>query len=109
VDKIRIFGLGTLAVWNFDREGNVSGFATSSAGGVILRRAPVTATYTLDSDCTGPLTFEAAQAHWDIVVTRDGREGAYIRVDDGTIATRYIKKRCRSCCRYRKISTIFRS
>ena len=87
----------------------MSGFATSSAGGVIVRRAPVTATHTLDSDCTGTLTFEAAaQAHWDIVVTRGGREGAYIRVDDGTIATRYIKKRCRSCCGYRRISTIFR-
>jgi hypothetical protein len=92
VDKIRIFGLVTLAVWNFDGEGNVSGFAASSAGGVIVRRAPVTATYTLDSDCIGTLTFEAAQAHWDIVVTRK-KERTYIRVDDGTIATRYIKKR----------------
>jgi hypothetical protein len=67
----------TVAGGTFDGDGNVSGFATSSAGGVIVRRAPVTATYTLDSDCTGTLTFEAAQAHWDIVVTREKREDVH--------------------------------
>ena len=81
----------TLGVHTFDGAGNLSGFNTMSHGGQILRNT-VAATYTLNSDCTGTITFPAINANWEIVVTRDGREGAYIRVDEGTIATRSIKK-----------------
>jgi len=50
----------------------------------------------LDADCTGTLTYRldsgGADVHFDIVVTRDGDEGAYVRTDPGTISTRVIKK-----------------
>ncbi|MGH7773917.1 MAG: hypothetical protein ACREQA_16965 [Candidatus Binatia bacterium] len=81
----------TLGVHTFDGAGNLSGFNTMSHGGQILRNT-VAAIYTLNSDCTGTITFPVINANWEIVVTRDGREGAYIRVDEGTIATRSIKK-----------------
>ena len=81
-----------MAVWNFDGQGNMSAFNTVSLGGEI-RRDSVNATYTVDSDrCTATLTFEGG-GHFDLFITRDGSEGAAIRVDDGFIATRSIKKR----------------
>jgi len=80
-----------LTVHIFDGQGGLTGFTTMSHGGQIIENPNLQATYTLDSDCTGLLTF--ADAQWRIVVTRDGREGAYIRIDPGTIATRSIKKR----------------
>ena len=87
-----MFPVVSVAVNIFDGAGDMSGFATQSLGGVIRQRVPIAATYTLDADCTGTLTFGGG-SHWEIFVTRDGREGAYIRVDDGFIATRSIKKR----------------
>ncbi len=87
------FPVVTLAVWNFDGEGNVSGFATSSRGGEITRRADVTATYTLDSDCTGTFTFVPGMPGWELFVTRDGSEGATLNLNAGTIATRSFKRR----------------
>ncbi len=80
-----------LAVHIFDGKGVVTGFTTMSHGGEIIENNNLQAFYTLDSDCKGTLTFP--DANWRIVITRDGREGAYIRTDPGTIATRYIKKR----------------
>ncbi len=80
-----------LAVHIFDGNGGLTGSTTMSHGGQIIENPNLQATYTLDSDCTGLLTF--ADAQWRIVVTRDGREGAYLRIDPGTIATRSIKKR----------------
>ncbi len=71
----------------------MTGFATMSHGGQIIEKSNLQATYTLDSDCSGRLTFPDPKAEWRIVITRDGREGAYIRTDPGTIATRFIKKR----------------
>ena len=81
----------SLAVHIFDGNGGLTGFTTMSHGGQIIENPNLQATYTLDSNCTGSLTFP--EARWRIVVTRDGREGAYIRVDDGTIATRSIRTR----------------
>ena len=81
-----------VGVHTFDGAGNMSGFNTQSQGGVIRQRVPVEATYTLDADCTGTITIPAANAEWEIVVTRDGREGEYIRVDQGHIARRSIRK-----------------
>ncbi len=87
----RTFPRVALAVHIFDGEGGLTGFTTMSHGGQIIENSNLQATYTLDSDCTGRLTFPDAK--WRIVITRDGREGAYIRTDAGTIATRSIKKR----------------
>ncbi len=77
-------------VETFDGEGNWSVRFTGSFGGEIRSQAEGSGTYTLNSDCTG--TIHGRNDNWDLFVTRDGREGAIIRTDDGTIATRYIKK-----------------
>jgi len=79
-------------VYTFDGEGNMSGVASQSRGGVTFERIAVSATYTLDDDCTGTITFSAAGERFHIFISRDGREGNFIRVDQGTIATRTIKR-----------------
>ena len=43
----------------FNGIGNVSGVQSSSRGGKIGRREAVSSTYTVDSDCTGMVTFRA--------------------------------------------------
>jgi hypothetical protein len=82
----------TIAVWNFDGRGNMSGFGTASAGGTITRRLPLTATYTLDSDCTGTFQFGSG-AGWELFVTFDGSEGETLNLNTGSIATRSFKRR----------------
>jgi hypothetical protein len=82
-----------LAVWNFDGQGNVSGFATASDGGKILRRTPIAATYTLDSDCTGTFTFVPGMPGWELFVTSDGKKGRTLNLNEGTIATRSFERR----------------
>jgi len=80
--------------WTFDGQGNLTGFATQSHGGTITYRQPVSATYTLDPDCVGILEFSAGERpRWHLVVTKDGSEGAALRIDAGHTATRYFKKR----------------
>jgi len=78
-------------VYTFDGEGKMSGVASRSLGGVVTERAKVSATYSLDDDCMGNLTFSTGE-RFDIFISRDGREGNFIRVDQGTIATRTIKR-----------------
>jgi hypothetical protein len=70
----------------------MSGVASQSRGGVTFERIAVSATYTLDDDCTGTITYSAAGERFHIFISRDGREGNFIRVDQGTIATRTIKR-----------------
>lgn len=65
--------------------------------GAITYRQPVTGIYNLDSDCVGVLTFSQGP-QWHLVVTKDGSEGAALRIDvdemgRGSIATRAFKKR----------------
>jgi hypothetical protein len=79
-------------VYTFDGEGKMSGVASQSRGGVTFERIAVSATYTLDDDCTGTITYTAAGERFHIFISRDGREGNFIRVDQGTIATRTIKR-----------------
>ena len=89
-----------IEVWNFNGAGNISTFFTLNNGGTIVRGTGM-ATYTVDPDrCTATVTF-AAGIQFELFLTRDGREGAAIRVDTigdpegraAVIATRYIKKR----------------
>ena len=84
-----------VGVHSFNGAGTFLLRSTISRGGVIAHETGL-GVYTLDADCTGTLTYRldsgGADVHWDIVVTRDGDEGAYVRTDPGTIATRAIKK-----------------
>jgi hypothetical protein len=84
------------AVWNFDGHGRLTGFTFQNLGGQI-NRANVNATYTMDAErCVATVTF-AGNQQWEMIISRDGSEGAGIRVDlDATglanISTRFIKK-----------------
>ena len=78
----------TLGVATFDGKGNVSTSLTLAQGGDIVRLVG-TGAYTLNDDCRGTFT---GGTNWDIVVTRDGRMGEFIRTDDGHVARRTIKR-----------------
>lgn len=86
-----------IEVWTFDGAGNLARFGTFNVGGRVSRMTG-TGTYTVDSDrCVAMVTYPWG-AQWDLYITRDGREGAAMRVDEDAegrayIATRTIKKR----------------
>jgi hypothetical protein len=80
----------------FDGPGNFTGKQSSSRGGKIGREK-LAGTYTLDGDGSGSMTFgsyvkPAAQIHWDIYVTADGKKGHMIRMDEGNMAVRSFEK-----------------
>ncbi len=88
----------SIEVYNFDGKGNMSSFFTNNNGGTV-NRGTGTVTYTVDPErCTATLTF-AAGFQFEFFLTRDGREGAGVRVDDvepeerAVVATRNMKKR----------------
>jgi hypothetical protein len=83
-------------VYTFDGEGNMSGVASQSRGGVTVSKILVNATYTLDSECLGTITFHPDEQHFDMFIARDGNDGNFIRVDQGTIATRTITRQDRA-------------
>ena len=78
-------------VYTFDGEGKMSGVSSQSRGGAIVVRRIIAATYTLDSECMGTITFSGGEK-FDLFIARDGTEGNFIRIDEGSIATRTIKK-----------------
>ncbi len=87
-----------IAVWTFDGNGGFTTFGIQSSGGVTVR-SNLMGTYTMDSErCVATLTFAVGGAQFDTVITRDGSEGAAIRVDADEqgrtiIGTRFMKKR----------------
>ena len=78
-------------VFTFNGEGEMSGVSSQSRGGVTFSRRNVSATYILDSNCMGTITFSGGE-RFDIFIARDGGEGNFIRVDEGSIATRTIRR-----------------
>ena len=88
------FPIKTIAIWNFDGRGNMSGIGTTSNGGTIHYREALQATYTLDPDCTGRFTFSPQTGvGWELFVSTDGNEGELLNLNQGTIGTRSIKRR----------------
>lgn len=80
----------------FDGEGKVSGKQTSSRAGKIGHEK-LQGAYTLDSDCSGTMTFGSVanpggQIHWDVYISQDGKTGHMIRTDDGSMAVRSFEK-----------------
>jgi hypothetical protein len=80
----------------FDGKGAFAGKQSSSRGGKIGREK-LQGTYTLDADCSGTMTFNsilnpAAQIHWDVYVTEDGKRGYMIRMDEGNMAVRSFER-----------------
>jgi hypothetical protein len=80
----------------FDGSGKVTGKQSSSRGGKIAREK-LEGTYTLDTDCSGTMSFQfvanpRSETHWDVYVTSDGRKGHIIRMDEGNMAVRSFEK-----------------
>lgn len=82
--------------FNFDGAGKLTGKQSSSRGGRIGREK-LEGTYTLESDCSGTMSFSfignpRSETHWDVYVTSDGRTGHMIRMDEGNMAVRTFEK-----------------
>ena len=82
--------------FNFDGSGKLTGKQSSSRGGKIGREK-LEGTYTLESDCSGTMSFSfvgnpRSETHWDVYVTSDGRKGHIIRMDEGNMAARSFEK-----------------
>lgn len=83
-------------ILTFDGTGNFTGKQSSSRGGKIGREK-VEGTYTLESDCSGTMSFTIvanlrSETHWDVYVRSDGRKGHMIRMDEGNMAVRSFEK-----------------
>lgn len=87
-DDPRTFPRVVVGVQYFDGQGNVRTVITRAEGGDIIHAAG-DGTYTINEDCTGTTS---GGVDYEMVVTRDGREGELIRMDQGHVARRSIKK-----------------
>jgi hypothetical protein len=75
-----------VGVSTYDGKGNFQFTATASANGTIFRGTGP-GTYTVNRDCTGKQTFGPDLAHYDFVVSPDGRKITYIQTDAGAVVT----------------------
>ncbi len=78
--------IAVVGITTYDGKGNFQFTATVSANGTISRGTGP-GTYTVNRDCTGSQTFGPGFAHYDLVVSPDGREVTYIQTDAGTVIT----------------------
>jgi hypothetical protein len=83
-------------VFIFDGGGKFTGKQSSSRGGKIGRKK-LEDSYTLDSDCSGTMTFggimdPSRNVHWDLYVTEDHKRGHMIWMDEGNMAVRSFEK-----------------
>jgi hypothetical protein len=89
-----------IEIWTFDGVGSLSGVLTVNQGGTVKADQRTSGTYTVNPDlCAALVTFRSG-AQWEVFLTRDGTEGATIRVDpdqngETVIGNRYLKKRSR--------------
>src|SRR5712691_1116376 len=75
----------------FDGKGNMSGAATGSLNGNIVR-STYAGTYAVNSDCTDTVTFTdnfKQTFHYDIFIKDDGREFVFIQTDAGVVTAAY--------------------
>jgi hypothetical protein len=88
-------------IFIFDGAGKFTGKQSSSRGGKIGRER-LDGTYTLETDCSGTMTFRTISSqsdlnpkleiHWDVYVTADGKKGHMIRMDEGNMAVRSFER-----------------
>jgi len=69
-----------LDVVTADGQGNFSGTGTIAVGGAITQNVSLSATYSIDSSCSGTVSFSNG-ATQTLVITRDGKEVQFIRTD----------------------------
>jgi hypothetical protein len=79
----------------FDGRGNTEATATASANGNIVELT-IAGTYTVNSDCTGSMTFDVSplgiKGNVKLVIDDDGGEIRTVDTDAGTIETRVYRK-----------------
>lgn len=67
-----------------DGSGSLRGTVSLSFNGTVTRGIPFSGSYSINSDCTGTLTFFGSSVHFDIVITPDGRQITMLQTDTGT-------------------------
>jgi hypothetical protein len=70
----------------YDGKGNNVNPFTASFNGAIFK-GTLTATYTVNSDCTGSQTAIDGSSHYDFVVSPDGRKVNFIETDTGSVVS----------------------
>jgi hypothetical protein len=71
----------------FDGAGNFSGTVAFSISGKISTNNPYTATYVVNSDCTGSMTSTNGSANFSFVIVSGGAEVSFIDIDAGNTWT----------------------
>jgi hypothetical protein len=71
---------------NYDGKGNSTNPFTGSFNGAIFK-GHLTASYTVNSDCSGSLTASDGSSHYDFVVSPDGRKVNFIETDKGFVVS----------------------
>lgn len=70
----------------YDGKGNSTNPFTGSFNGAIFKGL-LTATYTVNSDCTGSLTASDGSSHYDFVVSPNGSKVNFIETDKGFVVS----------------------
>jgi hypothetical protein len=79
----------------FDGKGGMSGIYSGNFNGVITRGS-YKGTYTMNSNCSGTVTFEDNQknvSHYDIYATQNGNEFVFVQTDSSSITAAYERRR----------------
>jgi hypothetical protein len=79
----------------FDGKGNMSGTASASLNGTIVR-STYAGTYAVNSDCSGTVTFTDnfnQTFHYDIFIRDGGREFVFIQTDAGVVTAAYERRK----------------
>jgi hypothetical protein len=80
---------------HFDGKGGMSGIYSGNFNGVITRGS-YKGTYTMNSNCSGTVTFEDNQknvSHYDIYATQNGNEFVFVQTDSSSITAAYERRR----------------
>ena len=70
-----------LDVVTADGNGNFSGTGTIAYNSVISQNVPISATYSINADCSGSVSFSSG-ATQNLVITHDGEQVQFIRTDN---------------------------
>src|SRR6266705_914154 len=80
---------------HFAGEGHMSGIYSASFNGGIVR-GTYAGTYTMNSDCTGTVTFTDnlnQTFHYDIYIRDDGAEFVFVQTDPNVVTAAYERRR----------------
>ena len=86
------FPVANVGVVRFDGAGNSAGSFTASFNGQSTTDNPYTATYTVNSDCSGLLTSTDGADNFAFVIVGDGADVLATDVSPGTTASLELKK-----------------